>query len=109
MAFYEDAARTEVAARAEGFTGDGSLMDYVEPHNYCTAKVFPTLAAAEEWLKGEIAARKTVFGAGTIRARETVERRCRYCVCSGVRTLHEYIVDDTGIIEDAEIDSDCCD
>lgn len=108
LAFYEDAARTEAAARKEGFDGEnGSLMDYVEPSDYCTARNFPSLADAEQWLKQEIGAYKTVFGAGTIRMQEKVARRCRYCVCRGTRELHQYVVDDTGIVEDEAMESDC--
>lgn len=109
-AFYEDAAKTEAAARAEGYNGsDGSLMDYVEPSDYRTGKSFPTLTQAQEWLKTEIAAMKTVFGCGTIRELEPVGRRCRYCVCGGVRALHEYTVDDTGVVEDEALEADCAD
>lgn len=107
-AFYEDAAKTEAAARAEGYDGDnGSLMDYVEPSDYRTGKTFQTLAQAQQWLKAEIEAMKTVFGCGTIREQEPVSRRCRYCVCGGVRSLHEYTVDDTGVVEDEAIEDPC--
>jgi hypothetical protein len=107
-AFYEDAARTEAAARAEGYNGeDGSLMDYVEPSDYRTGKTFPTLTQAEQWLKEQIDAMKTVFGCGNIVEQEPVTRRCRYCVCGGVRSLHEYTVDDTGIVEDEALEDSC--
>ena len=107
-AFYEDAAKTEAAARKLGYNGtDGSLMDFVEPSDYRTGKSFPTLAQAEQWLKTEIDAMKTVFGCGTIRVQEPVNRRCRYCVCGGVRNLHEYTVDDTGIVEDEVLEDQC--
>lgn len=108
MAFYEDAEKTEAAARREGYDGEnGSLMDYVEPSDYRTGKKFPSLAEAELWLKQEIDSCKTVFGAGTIRLQEPVERRCRYCVCRGIRDLHEYTVEETGIVEDEALESDC--
>lgn len=108
MAFYEDAAKTEAAARSEGFDGEnGSLMDFVEPSDYCTGKNFQSLADAERWLKQEIGSRKTVFGAGTIRMQEKVARRCRYCVCRGTRNLHEYTVDDTGVVGDEAMGDDC--
>jgi hypothetical protein len=108
LAFYEDAEKTEAAARVEGYDGiNGSLMDYVEPSDYRTGKTFPSLAAAEQWLKTEIDAMKTVFGCGTIRKRERVSRRCRYCVCGGVRDLHEYTVEDTGIVEDEAMEDEC--
>lgn len=107
-AFYEDAAKTEAAARKEGYDGEnGSLMDYVEPSDYCTGETFPTLVQAEQWLKTEIDAMKTVFGCGTIRAQEPVKRRCRYCTCRGVKNLHEYTVDDTGIVEDEALEDEC--
>lgn len=107
-ASYEDAAKTEAAARAEGYDGNnGSLMDFVEPSDYRTGKSFPSLADAEQWLKQEIGSYKTVFGAGTILELEKVTRRCRYCVCGGVRNLHEYTVDDTGVVEDEAMEDDC--
>lgn len=105
---YEDAAKTEAAARMEGYDGiNGSLMDYVEPSDYRTGKTFQTLIQAEQWLKTEIDAMKTVFGCGTIRELERVTSRCRYCVCGGVRNLHEYTVDDTGVVEDEAMEDDC--
>lgn len=108
IAFYEDAAKTEAAARTEGYDGNnGSLMDFVEPSDYCTGKTFPTLVDAEQWLKREIDSYKTVFGCGTIRMQEPINRRCRYCVCRGVRSLHEYTVDDTGIVEDEAVENPC--
>ena len=109
-AFYEDAAKTEAAARAEGFDGEnGSLMDFVEPSDYCTGKTFKTIDAAESWLKQQIETRKTVFGYGTIRQQEEVTRRCKYCVCGGVKSLHDYTVDDTGIVEDEALEDECHD
>ena len=108
VAYYEDAAKTEAAARAEGYDGDnGSLMDFVEPSDYRTVKTFGTLSEAEGWLKTEIETMKTVFGCGTIRAQRKVDRRCRYCVCQGVRNLHEYTVDDSGIVEDEVVEDQC--
>ena len=112
-AFYEDAAKVEAAAKALGFTGnDGeSWHDFVESENgkYRTGKTFPTLVDAEQWLKTEIAAVKSVYGCGTIRLQEPIGRRCRYCVCSGVRNVHEYTVDDTGIVEDEPMEDLCHD
>lgn len=108
MAFYEDAAKTEAAARKEGYDGiNGSLMDYVEPHNYCTAKKFAEITQAEAWLIERINAMQTVFGAGTIRKLEQVSRRCRYCTCRGVKVVHEYTVEDTGIVEDEALEDEC--
>jgi hypothetical protein len=109
-AFYEDAAKAEVAARALGYTDDdGSLLDYVEPHDYRTGKSFETLAAAEQWLKSEIEAMRTMFGCGTVRVLEPVTKRCRYCVCGGKwRAVQEYTVDDTGIVEDEALGDECC-
>lgn len=115
VAFYEDAAKVEAAAKAKGFTGaDGeSWHDYVESHNdkFNTVARFPTLREAVSWLRGEVKAYKTVFGAGTIRLVEIVERpdQCRYCVCSGRRATHEWIVTDDGIESDDAIDNNCAD
>lgn len=107
-AFYEDAEKTEAAARAEGYNGvDGSLMDYVDPNDYRTGKSFTSLEDAEQWLKTEIDARKTCFGAGTIYLQEKVGRRCRYCTCRGVKNVHEYTVEDTGIVADEAFDDEC--
>lgn len=109
-AFYEDAAKTEAAARLEGYDGEnGSLMDFVEPSDYLTGKRFQNIVEAEDWLKSEIAAMKTVFGCGTIRKLESATRRCRYCTCRGVKVVHEYTVDDTGIVEDETLEDDCVD
>ena len=96
--------------RADGYDGEnGSLMDYVEPHDFVTGKKFQTIAEAEDWLKAEIAAMKTVFGCGSIRKLESVGRRCRYCTCRGVKAVHDYTVDDTGIVEDEALEDECCD
>lgn len=109
-AFYENAAATEAAARAEGYDGNnGSLMDYVEPSDYRTGKDFKTLEAAVVWLKEQIEANKTVFGCGNVIELEPVARRCRYCVCGGIRRRHEHVVDHDGLAEDFEIDEECCD
>lgn len=105
-ASYEDAAKTEADARKEGYDGiNGSLLDFVEPS--WSGKTFLTLAEAEQWLKTEIDAMKTVFGCGTIQTQEQVARRCRYCTCGGVKTVHEYTVDDTGIVEDEALEDEC--
>jgi|SRR5882757_2333701 len=107
-AFYEDITKTEAAARVKGYDGNnGSLMDYVEPSDYRIGRSFQSLSEAEQWLKTEIDTMKTVFGCGNIIAQEPVNRRCRYCVCGGVRNLHEYTVDDTGIVEDEAIEDSC--
>ncbi len=108
-AFYEDAAKTEAAARKEGYDGNnGSLMDFVEPADHRTGKTFPSLAEAERWLIEEIEAGKTVFGCGSVYEQEKVSRRCRYCVCGGIQNLHEYTIDDTGMVADEAFENDCC-
>ncbi len=111
VAFYEDAGKVEAAAKARGFTGtDGeSWHDFVEAeHNkFCVSKQFWDLQAAEDWLKTEINALKSVYGQGTIILQRPVVLRCRACVCGGLQQLHEYTVDDTGIVDDRTIDSLC--
>lgn len=111
FAFYEDAAKVEAAAKARGFTGnDGeSWHDFVEAeHNkFRTVKQFWDLPSAEKWLKAEVAKTKSVYGHGTIILQEPVIKRCAACVCGGVRALHEYTVDDTGIADDVALDSLC--
>lgn len=111
IAFYEDAAKVEAAAKARGFTGnDGeSWHDFVEAEHdkFRIAKQFWKLKDAEDWLKAEIAAMKSVYGQGTIRLQRPATRRCRACVCGGLHELHEYIVDDTGIADDQPLDSLC--
>jgi hypothetical protein len=111
-AFYENAELVEAAAKARGFTGnDGeSWHDFVESENdkFRTGKSFPSLSDAEEWLKLEVARGQSVYGCGTIRLQTPIASRCRYCVCGGRwRNEHEYIVDDTGIVEDAPIENLC--
>lgn len=112
-AFYEDANKVEAAAKARGFTGnDGeSWHDFVEAeHNkFRAAKQFWQLKDAEEWLKREINAMKTVYGCGTIQLQRPAINRCRTCVCGGVRAIHEYTVDDTGIAHNEELPSLCID
>lgn len=108
-ASYEDAAKAEVAARKLGWTENDSLLDFVEAADYWTGKTFETLTKAEAWLKAEIVAGKTMFGCGDIRALEPVQRRCRYCTCRGVRVVHEYVVEDTGIVSDETAEDQCCD
>jgi hypothetical protein len=111
LAYYEDAVKVEVAAKAAGFTGnDGeSWYDVVEAGNYefRTVKMFKELMTAEAWLRGEIAAVKSVYGCGTIIEQQPVAQRCRYCTCRGVEHLREYTVDDEGIVDDYALESMC--
>lgn len=111
LAYYENAAKVEAAAKASGFTGqDGeSWHDFVqaEADKFRVAKQFPALNAAAEWLKAEVAASKSVYGQGTIVLQKPVTRKCSACTCGGTQQVHEYIVDDTGIVEDHSIDSEC--
>lgn len=113
FAFYEDAAKVEATAKARGFTGnDGeSWHDFVEAeHNkFRVSKQFWQLDDAVNWLKTEIAAMKSVYGQGVIILQEPVIRCCGACVCGGLRQIHEYIVDDTGVADDRDLDSPCID
>jgi hypothetical protein len=113
IAYYEDAALVEAAAKKRGFTGnDGeSWHDFVEAEHdkFRRAKQFRKLDRAEKWLKAEINANKSVYGQGTIVLQEVAKPKCRACDCGGLRELHEYIVDDTGVVEDRDIESVCLD
>jgi hypothetical protein len=113
IAYYEDAAKVEAAAKKRGFTGnDGeSWHDFVEAEydKFRRSRQFWKLDLAAEWLKAEIAASKSVYGQGTILLQERVARKCSSCVCGGLRELHEYVVDDTGIVEDRAVESVCLD
>ena len=110
-AYYEDAAKVEATAKARGFTGsDGeSWHDFVEAEHskFQTVKQFWELQKAEDWLKAEIAATKSVYGQGTIILQKPVARRCSACICGGLQRVHEYTVDDTGIVDDCALDSLC--
>lgn len=111
IAFYEDAAKVEAAAKARGFTGnDGeSWHDFVEAETdkFRVYKQFSLLKYAEAWLKAEIASTKSVYGQGTIRLQRAATRRCSACVCGGLHQLHEYTVDDNGIADDQALESLC--
>lgn len=111
VAFYEDAAKVEAAAKARGFTGnDGeSWHDFVEAeHNkFRSSMTFATLRAAENWLSSEIRKTKSVYGQGTIIKQKSITERCRACVCGGVQATHEYTVDDTGIVDHSPSNSLC--
>lgn len=111
VAFYEDAAKVEAAAKARGFTGnDGeSWHDFVEAERtkFRTSRMFSALDPAVEWLKADLSAVKSVYGQGTIILQEPVARRCSACVCGGIRGVREYTVDDDGIAADEPISSPC--
>ena len=81
VALLRGCRKVEAAAKARGFTGDDgeSWHDFVEAeHNkFRTAKQFSDLPTAEAWLKGEVAATKSVFGQGTIILQEPVTATMR--------------------------------
>lgn len=112
VAFYEDAAKVEAAARAQGFTGeDGqSWHDFVESSlsKFRSAKAFSDLGSAETWLKAELADGRSVYGCGEIRLMKQMPRRCEYCTCGGRQAVYEYEVDDTGIVDGREV-GECLD
>ena len=111
LAFYTDAAKVEAAAKARGFSGnDGeSCHDFVnaEHNKFRVYMTFATVGAAENWLSSEIRKCKSDSGQGVVIEQEPVTERCRACICGGVRQVHEYVVDDTGIAEDHVLDSLC--
>jgi hypothetical protein len=111
LAFYEDAAKVETAAKARGFTGEKgeSWHDFVEAGHdrFRTVKQFGDLAKAVKWLQDRIVARATVFGAGSIIEQVPVTRRCSVCTCRGVRELREYTVDDEGIADERDLEPWC--
>lgn len=113
-ASYECSALAEARARAAGWQGpddEVGMLDYIDVHTDedSVAQKFPTKDAAEAWLKGEIAANRTLFGCGDIDALERVEprARCRYCTCRGVKATQSFLVDDTGIVDEREVSDEC--
>ena len=101
QASYEDAAKSEKAARELGWDGqDGGLLDTLNGCAPKTHKTFATRAEAEAWLLAEINASKSLFGCGDIDVLEQPKRRCRYCNCKGWLTRASYIYDDEGLAEE---------
>ncbi len=111
IAFYEDAAKVEAAAKARGFTGnDGeSWHDFVEAEHdrFRCSRSFPGLQDAVDWLKGEVAETKSVYGAGNVVERVAVGQRCSACTCGGFHEIREYVVDDQGVADSKSLDSPC--
>lgn len=112
VAFYEDAAKAEAAAKAQGYTGENgeSWHDFIDCQNdRCrSAKGFKDLDAAVAWLKAEIDAHKSVYGCGEIRLIVKVAKRCRYCTCRGSQATDRWLVDDEGRDDGETIESECC-
>lgn len=112
-ASYESMTKAAAMARADGWSGgdDVPMLDYIDPLDYRVKerREFKTKAAALKWLKGEIDARKTLFGAGDLCELIEIPRRerCQYCVCRGWRIVHDWVVDDDGIAEEREAESIC--
>lgn len=113
VAFYEDFTKVEAAAKARGLEDGESFHDFVEVQQdrFRAAKKFTTLREAVSWLRAEVKAYKTVYGAGDVRLIEVVERsnRCRYCTCNGRRATEKWIVTDDGIEQHDMLDSPCLD
>lgn len=111
IAFYENAEKVELAARARGFTGnDGeSWHDFVEAEldKFRTSRLYGDLNQAIEWLKSEINAHKSVYGIGHVRLQERVTTKCQHCICEGTQFTHEWTVCHEGIDDDCELSSPC--
>ena len=111
LAWYEDAAKVEAAAKARGFKGqDGeSWHDFVEADSerLSTFRQFKTFDAAVAWLTAECRAVKTVYGAGTIRRLEPPLERCGACTCRGLIATYEWTVADDGVEQGQALDSPC--
>lgn len=109
-ASYEDVAKLEAGARAEGWREGESFLDYVEAEDsrFQTAAAFPTKDAAVAWIQEAIGAGKTAFGLGDIDEIVAVPRaeRCDACTCCGEKPVKRYVVSDEGI--DHEEDRDDC-
>lgn len=109
LAWYEDAAKVEAAAKARGFTGEAgtSWHDFVEAEHekFITSRSFPTLALAVGWLTDRCRAAETFFGCGTIRKMEP--RRCSACTCGGLIATREWTVADEGVEQEDALDSPC--
>lgn len=109
VARYEDIHKATAAAKLEGWTEGESVLDYVEAHDHCSARVFADKPEAEAWLKLQINAMHSTFGAGeivTIEQRDPRDR-CRACICRGSKRVARVVVDDEGICGDEEAIDDC--
>lgn len=111
FASFEDVAKVEAAARAEGWKEGDSYADFVEmlDADYRSGRSFDDRAAAVAWLQDQINANRTLFGCGDVIEGEHVQRRdrCRYCVCNGWRRISRAVIDDEGVAEESAEDSDC--
>lgn len=111
-AAYESASKAEAAAKKGGWSkGDDSFLDYIDPLDgkLKERKRFEGQEAAVDWLKAEIMADKSLFGAGDIMAMEFVphHKRCQYCICDGWRDVRRMVVTNDGIESDEAAENYC--
>lgn len=109
IAWYENAEKAKVAARAKGWTENESLLDFIDGDDsrYHTTREFTSLNNAVDWLRVEVAAVKSMYGVGSVREIQPPRKRCSACTCRGWQAVHEWIVSDTGIDQDDALDSEC--
>ncbi len=108
QASYEDAAKSEQAAVANGWNKEnGGMIDFLNGSPPHTRRIFTTQPEAEAWLLAEIKDDKTLFGCGDIDVYQQPKRRCKYCTCDGWVRVQSFLADNDGITEERDIPEDC--
>jgi hypothetical protein len=113
LVVWYDTEKVLAKARLAGWKdGEDGLLDSYAPEEDpkgADVKEFPTLDAAVAFLKPMCADENKLFWRqGNIREFEVGGRRCKYCTCRGRRVVHEYVVEEEGVVEDFSRD-DCAD
>lgn len=111
IASWYDPATVEARARAAGWDGEEGLLDRYHPEedSRCESiKEFPSLKAATDFLKKIIADGKDFWGQAHIREYEVNGPRCQYCTCRGWKQVREYVIEETGIVDNFA-SNDCAD
>lgn len=102
LAFYEDAAKLEALCDDEE-----AYHDIAQSGQVNTRHRFQSLDAAVKWASAAVTDAKTVYGCAEVRELETVARRCRYCICNGSQLIRRHIVEESGVVETHEEESEC--
>ena len=104
-AYYEDRTKAEVYHK---LIGDIEFVDAANDPRSAERKVFNTLDEAVAWVVKAVNSELTVFGHGTVLELEPMKTRCRACICRGEQVVRDHTIDDTGLVETLERESDCC-
>lgn len=105
LAVWYDTEKVLAKARLAGWKdGEDGLLDVYNPEEDADAedvKSFPALDAAVDFLKPMCAEEGKLFWRqANVREYEIGGTRCKYCTCKGHRLVHEYVIEDEGIVED---------